>query len=209
MAPLYLSGFSGSAFSKQPNIVFFIADDISQDDFGCYGHPLIQTPNIDFLAENGMRFDNAYLTTSSCSPPGAALSPGAILIILVHRSCMFDCQMNRSVSELLRGWILHRALREESYVWKQDRAFNQITGGGGPGRSEDWVSHVRKRPKNKPFFLVCLHRCSSAMEYNRCCYPILTRGCGDSSYMVDTTITGKILPDIIMRSVGLITMWDW
>ena len=67
---------AGDAFSKQPNIVFFIADDISQDDFGCYGHPVIKTPNIDFLAKNGLRFDNAYLTTSSCSPSRCSIITG-------------------------------------------------------------------------------------------------------------------------------------
>ncbi|MEK9984144.1 MAG: sulfatase-like hydrolase/transferase, partial [Opitutae bacterium] len=55
-----------SSLANKPNVVFFIADDVSQDDFGCYGHPIIQTPNVDSLAKTGMRFENAYLTTSSC-----------------------------------------------------------------------------------------------------------------------------------------------
>ena len=46
----------------------FIADDVSFNDFGCYGHPTINTPNVDALAKGGMIFYNAYLTTSSCSP---------------------------------------------------------------------------------------------------------------------------------------------
>ena len=56
------------SLADKPNVVFFIADDVSQGDFGCYGHPIIQTPNVDSLAKKGMRFENAYLTTSSCSP---------------------------------------------------------------------------------------------------------------------------------------------
>ena len=59
-----------------PNIVFFIADDVSQEDIGCYGHPSLQTPAIDALAEQGMRFDNAYLTTSSCSPSRCSIISG-------------------------------------------------------------------------------------------------------------------------------------
>ena len=54
--------------SQQPNIVFIIADDISWDDLGCYGHPTIKTPQLDALADGGVRFTQAYLTTSSCSP---------------------------------------------------------------------------------------------------------------------------------------------
>ncbi|NBR21966.1 MAG: heparan N-sulfatase, partial [Proteobacteria bacterium] len=63
IAFLYLF-FLSVTMGEKPNIVFFIADDVSQDDFGCYGHPVIKTPHIDSLAANGMRFDNAYLTTS-------------------------------------------------------------------------------------------------------------------------------------------------
>ena len=70
-------GLACSAWSGQtPNFVFFIADDVSQDDFGCYGHPTIQTPNTDALAASGMRFDNAYLTTSSCSPSRCSIITG-------------------------------------------------------------------------------------------------------------------------------------
>lgn len=36
--------------ADKPNVVFFIAADVSQDDFGCYGHPYIHTPNVDALA---------------------------------------------------------------------------------------------------------------------------------------------------------------
>ena len=52
---------------ERPNVVYFIADDISAEDLGCYGHKVIKTPRIDKLATTGMRFDNAYLTSSSCS----------------------------------------------------------------------------------------------------------------------------------------------
>ena len=61
---------------KKPNFVFFLADDISQEDFGCYGHPTIKTPHTDALAAKGMRFDNAYLTTSSCSPSRCSIITG-------------------------------------------------------------------------------------------------------------------------------------
>ena len=51
-----------------PNMIIFIADDVSWDDLGCYGNKQVHTPNIDGLAEEGIIFKNAYLTTSSCSP---------------------------------------------------------------------------------------------------------------------------------------------
>ena len=50
---------SGLSAADKPNFVFIIADDISTEDVGVYGHPVIQTPNIDSLAKTGMRFNNA------------------------------------------------------------------------------------------------------------------------------------------------------
>jgi choline-sulfatase len=51
---------------KRPNIVFFFADDQTSSSLGCYGHPLAKTPNIDRLAEEGTRFENAFVSQSIC-----------------------------------------------------------------------------------------------------------------------------------------------
>ena len=69
-------GKNKGADPKRPNILVLIADDISRDDFGCYGHPVIRTPNIDSLAASGVRFTNAILTTSSSSPSRASILTG-------------------------------------------------------------------------------------------------------------------------------------
>lgn len=61
---------------KPPNLILIIADDMAWDDSGAYGHPHIHTPNIDRLAREGMRFDQAFLTTSSCSPSRASIITG-------------------------------------------------------------------------------------------------------------------------------------
>ncbi len=62
--------------SKRPNVILFIADDMAWDDCGAYGHPKIRTPNIDRLAKEGMRFDNAVLTCSSGSPSRSSIITG-------------------------------------------------------------------------------------------------------------------------------------
>ena len=54
--------------SAKTNFVIFIADDMAWDDSGPYGNSSVRTPNLDRLAAEGMRFDRAYLTCSSCSP---------------------------------------------------------------------------------------------------------------------------------------------
>ncbi|MFT5465903.1 MAG: choline-sulfatase [Verrucomicrobiales bacterium] len=49
-----------------PNIVFFFTDDQTTSTLGCYGNPIVQTPNIDRLAEQGTRFENAFVSHSIC-----------------------------------------------------------------------------------------------------------------------------------------------
>ena len=70
MKKLLLLSFTLSASllsaAKQPNIVFFFADDQTSSSLACYGHPLVQTPNIDRLAAEGTRFANAFVSQSIC-----------------------------------------------------------------------------------------------------------------------------------------------
>ncbi len=61
--------------AKPPNYLILIADDAGLD-FGCYGNPSIRTPNIDRLAENGMLFENTFLTSPQCSPSRISIMTG-------------------------------------------------------------------------------------------------------------------------------------
>lgn len=72
-APL-VAGPTGSD-APRPNIVLFLADDLGLDA-GCYGNAAIRTPNIDALAQTGLRFAQAYCTTASCSPSRAVILTG-------------------------------------------------------------------------------------------------------------------------------------
>src|SRR5690349_6123639 len=57
------------------NVLLFVTDDQGQDA-GCYGNPVLKTPNLDALAADGTRFTNAYCTTSSCSPSRSVILTG-------------------------------------------------------------------------------------------------------------------------------------
>ncbi len=61
---------------KMPNIVFIIADDLGWSDLSCYGSTFYETPNLDRLAEEGMRFTDAYAAAPVCSPSRASILTG-------------------------------------------------------------------------------------------------------------------------------------
>ena len=62
--------------NKQPNIIFFLVDDLGWADVGCYGSSFYETPNIDALATEGVRFTNAYTACHVCSPTRASILTG-------------------------------------------------------------------------------------------------------------------------------------
>lgn len=65
-----------SAAPSRPNIVLILADDLGYGDLGCYGQTRIQTPNIDRLAAEGIRFTSAYAGSTVCAPSRCCLMTG-------------------------------------------------------------------------------------------------------------------------------------
>jgi arylsulfatase A-like enzyme len=68
--------FANGSTDKKPNIVFILVDDLGWIDTGCYGSKYYETPNIDKLAADGMRFTDAYAACAVCSPTRAAVMTG-------------------------------------------------------------------------------------------------------------------------------------
>jgi arylsulfatase A-like enzyme len=71
-------GLAASAIAQQPrpNIIFILADDLGYGEIGCYGQKLIQTPNVDRLAAEGMRFSQFYAGSTVCAPSRSVLMTG-------------------------------------------------------------------------------------------------------------------------------------
>jgi arylsulfatase A-like enzyme len=60
----------------RPNVLFILCDDLRPNALGCYDSPHVRTPHIDALAADGVRFANAFCTTSLCSPSRASILTG-------------------------------------------------------------------------------------------------------------------------------------
>lgn len=69
--------YSFCLFGQKPNVILIYADDLGYGDPGCYGGNKIPTPNIDFLAKEGVKFSNAYVTAPVCGPSRYGLLTGA------------------------------------------------------------------------------------------------------------------------------------
>lgn len=74
---LFALALSSAAYAdgERPNVVLFVTDDQSPDA-GCYGNPVLRTPNLDALAASGTRFTQAFATTASCSASRSVILTG-------------------------------------------------------------------------------------------------------------------------------------
>ena len=69
-------GREGAGPGARPNILFILTDDQRFDALGCAGNPVIETPNVDALARDGIRFANAFVTTPICAASRASILSG-------------------------------------------------------------------------------------------------------------------------------------
>lgn len=94
-----------------PNIVLILTDDLGWTDLGCYGSKLYETPNIDGLARDGMRFTQAYSACTVCSPTRAAILTGKYPPRL-HITDWIPGQMPENPKMLVPDWTKYLPLEE-------------------------------------------------------------------------------------------------
>jgi N-sulfoglucosamine sulfohydrolase len=162
----------------RPNMVLIIADDLAWDDVGAYGHPTLRTPNIDRLAHEGMRFDAAFLTVSSCSPSRASLITGRY----PHNTDAEQLHWPLPADQITFVEPLHAAgywtgaagkwhlgedaKRRFDIVMEADPSGYSLPMGAKAGAKiavagtgdiqsgcTDWVPLLRQRPRDQPFFV--------------------------------------------------------
>lgn len=169
----------GPAFGAthpRPNFVILIADDMAWDDSGPYGNRAVRTPNIDRLAAQGMRFQHAILTASSCSPSRASIMTGRyphntdaeqLHWPLPREQVTFVEQLKASGywTAAAGKWHLGPHMKNRfDAVAEAGTAGFQLPTEPRAARSRmidqddesgcaNWLPALKSRPKNKPFFL--------------------------------------------------------
>ena len=71
-------GYIPELAAKSPNFVVIFCDDLGYGDLSCYGHPTIQTPNLDRMAAEGVKFTQFYAAAPVCTPSRAGLLTGRL-----------------------------------------------------------------------------------------------------------------------------------
>jgi N-acetylglucosamine-6-sulfatase len=127
-----LCGFTQAA-EKKRNILFILVDDQRWDAMSCMGHPFLKTPAADSLAANGVRFANAYVTTSLCSPSRASILTG----LYAHTHRVVDNQSGMSDSLRFFSQDLQDADYRTAFIGKWHMGHD----GDAPQRGwHHWVS---------------------------------------------------------------------
>ena len=160
---------------QKPNIILFFVDDLGWTDLGCYGSDLYETPNIDKLASEGVKFTNAYSACTVCSPSRAAIMTGKYPARL-HLTDWIQGHKRKNAKLKVPDWQMYldttevtiaEAVRKEGYVtanfgkwhlgdvpvyWPENQGFDVNIGGyrwGAPG-SYFYPYHGDKRDKMHP-----------------------------------------------------------
>jgi arylsulfatase A-like enzyme len=102
-----------AAESARLNVILILADDLGWKDLGCYGSDLYQSPNIDKLARDGMRFTQAYSACTVCSPSRAAIMTGKYPARL-HITDWITGQMPENPKLLVPDWTKYLPLEEKT-----------------------------------------------------------------------------------------------
>lgn len=148
------SGAPAAETGTAANFLIFLADDQGEGDLSCYGHPVLQTPHVDRLAAEGMRFDRAFLTISSCSPSRSSILTGRY----PHNTGAEDLHQplpaeQKTLARYLRGAGYHCMSVGKWHLGDaEQRHWDRVVECAGRQTAEKALELLRDRPQQKPFF---------------------------------------------------------
>jgi arylsulfatase A len=122
-----IAWFCLTASASQPNFLVILCDDLGRGDLSCYGHPIIETPHLDRLAEDGIQFTDCYASSPVCSPSRAGLFTGRN----PNRAGVYDWIASGPVHLRQHEITIPRLLREAGYEtmlsgkWHLNGRFNK------------------------------------------------------------------------------------
>jgi len=146
--------------NSHPNIIYILADDLGYADLSCYGRKDYQTPHLDKLAAEGMRFNNAYASAPVCTPTRTAFMTGrypARLTVGLYEPITegrVDSVVGLSSSVPSIAQLLHKAGYETSLIGKwhlgYKTEFSPVANGfdyffGFHAGATDYISHKNQR----------------------------------------------------------------
>src|SRR6266436_2227014 len=169
------------ASQSRPNILFIMADDHAAHAMSCYGSKINKTPNLDRIANEGMRFLNCFAVNSICTPSRAAILTGKYShingVTVFNR---FDGSQP-TVAKMLQKAGYHTGMIGKWHLTSDPTGFNywSILPGQGVYHNPDFIAletrksasgyatdiitdlsleFLKNRPKDQPFFLMCHHK---------------------------------------------------
>jgi arylsulfatase A-like enzyme len=148
---------------KRPNILFILTDDQGAWAMGCSGNPELKTPNLDRLAQSGVRFENFFCASPVCSPARASIYTGKIpsqhgIHDWLAKGHISESQLSKELREKLRSdeppyeyiWPRDQLLGDEAIGYLDDHeTFSQVLSESGYdcGRSGKWHVGDAGRPQ--------------------------------------------------------------
>ena len=117
---IFLLSSCANKVNEKPNVVIIFIDDMGYADPSCFGNSVVKTPNIDALAEQGIKFTNFYVNSPICSPSRVALNTGCYPMRFKIHSYLDSSQENkrRAMANYLEldAPFFARVLKENGYA---------------------------------------------------------------------------------------------